>query len=273
LPIELHPIIDDTQARHIFVNDTFTLRCFVHIDIGVIIVIDWDHPDNHGHENGTKRVFKSVAETTRQLVNNNSYDTVAINITIVNATKDDEGLYRCNATDGNGRTFTATKRIVIFDEHLISSVNFTKDFHDPIIGEHEHDIHFTINAQAFPDISFIDLYWYKDNNPLSINTNDSHIQMNLVNLFDENRTQITLYIMSARPSDSGLYTLVGQTSWSSEQQRNESITNISIPVYIQGDIEILIENHQDFYQLNHTYELLCKSYGYPRPSIQWQWHP
>lgn len=114
LPIELHPIIDDTQARHIFINDTFTLRCFVHIDIGVIIVVDWDHPNNNHQQRHSERIFKSAAETTRQLVNNNSYDTVAINITIVNATKEDEGLYRCNATDGNGRTFSATKRIVIF---------------------------------------------------------------------------------------------------------------------------------------------------------------
>ncbi|KAH7643343.1 vascular endothelial growth factor receptor 3 [Dermatophagoides farinae] len=275
LPIELHPIIDDTQARHIFINDTFTLRCFVHIDIGVIIVVDWDHPNNNHQQRHSERIFKSAAETTRQLVNNNSYDTVAINITIVNATKEDEGLYRCNATDGNGRTFSATKRIVIFDEHLVSSINFTTDFHTPIIGEYGHDIQFTINAQAFPDISFIDLSWYKDGNELSsINTNNSHIQMNLMNLFNDNQTQITLYMISARPSDSGLYTLVGQTSWSSQQQRrNESMTNISIPVYIQGDIEILIENHQDFYRLNHSYELLCKSYGYPSPSIQWQWHP
>ncbi|KAH9412601.1 hypothetical protein DERP_006563 [Dermatophagoides pteronyssinus] len=275
LPIELHPIIDDQQARHIFINDTFTLRCFVHIDIGVIIVVDWDYPQQQ--PNQTKRIIKSSAETTRQLVNNNSYDTVAINITVLNATKNDEGIYRCNATDGNGRTFSTTKRIVIFDEHLVSSVNFTKDFHEPIIGECDHDIHFTIQAYAFPDISFINLFWYKDNNPLLINTNDSHIQMNLMNFSDENQTQITLYIISARPSDSGVYTLVGQTSWSSsqqQQQQNESITNkISIPVYIEGDIEILIENHQNFYQLNHTYELLCKSYGYPHPSIQWQWHP
>lgn len=156
-------------------------------------------------------------------------------------------------------------------------MNFTKDFHEPIIGECDHDIHFTIQAYAFPDISFINLFWYKDGNPLLINTNDSLIQMNLMNFSDENQTQITLYIISARPSDSGVYTLVGQTSWSSsqqQQQQNESITNkISIPVYIEGDIEILIENHQNFYQLNHTYELICKSYGYPHPSIQWQWHP
>ena len=95
-------------------NDRLINRCFVHIDIGVIIVVDWDHPNNNHQQRHSERIFKSAAETTRQLVNNNSYDTVAINITIVNATKDDEGLYRCNATDGNGRTFSATKRIVIF---------------------------------------------------------------------------------------------------------------------------------------------------------------
>lgn len=47
LPVDIHPIIDDTNARHIFENQTFTLRCFAHIDIGVIIVIDWEFPNRN----------------------------------------------------------------------------------------------------------------------------------------------------------------------------------------------------------------------------------
>lgn len=50
-------------------------------------------------------------------VNGNSYDTVAINITVVNATAEDQGEYRCNVTDGNGRTFTATKKLTIHGEN------------------------------------------------------------------------------------------------------------------------------------------------------------
>lgn len=40
-------MIDDTNARQILENQTFTLRCFVHIDIGVIIVIHWIYPNKN----------------------------------------------------------------------------------------------------------------------------------------------------------------------------------------------------------------------------------
>ena len=45
VPMELHPQIDDAKAKNVFVNQTFTLRCFVHIDLGVIIFMSWDVPD------------------------------------------------------------------------------------------------------------------------------------------------------------------------------------------------------------------------------------
>ena len=50
LPEDLHPLIDDSGARNVFHNTTFTLKCFVHIEIGVIIVIDWDIPNNNNNE-------------------------------------------------------------------------------------------------------------------------------------------------------------------------------------------------------------------------------
>jgi hypothetical protein len=30
-------MIDDSRAKNIFINSTFTLKCFVHIEVGVII--------------------------------------------------------------------------------------------------------------------------------------------------------------------------------------------------------------------------------------------
>lgn len=46
-PNDLNPMIDDFNARQVFVNDTFTLKCLVHIDIGVIVVIEWDYPNKN----------------------------------------------------------------------------------------------------------------------------------------------------------------------------------------------------------------------------------
>jgi len=45
LPVDIHPLIDDSRAKNIFMNSTFTLKCFVHIELGVIIVMSWDAPN------------------------------------------------------------------------------------------------------------------------------------------------------------------------------------------------------------------------------------
>lgn len=46
-PNDLNPMIDDFNVRQIFINETFTLKCLVHIDIGVIVVIEWDYPNKN----------------------------------------------------------------------------------------------------------------------------------------------------------------------------------------------------------------------------------
>ncbi len=43
--MELHPMIDDSRAKNIFINSTFNLKCFVRIERGVLIHISWDVPN------------------------------------------------------------------------------------------------------------------------------------------------------------------------------------------------------------------------------------
>lgn len=145
-----------------------------------------------------------------------------------------------------------------------TTINFTTDFdnNEPIISEHGDDVHFIITANAFPDISFIDLVWYKDEKRLHLD-NSSHYESNV---YTENQTSlISFLIQSSQASDSGIYTLVGSTS--------TTYANISIVLYIKGKPQIVIENILDFYELNHTYEIVCNSYGYPSTEVWWSWFP
>lgn len=50
LPVELHPIIDESEATNTFINGTFNLTCLVHIELGVIIVMNWDTPAKNVNE-------------------------------------------------------------------------------------------------------------------------------------------------------------------------------------------------------------------------------
>ncbi len=43
--MELHPMIDDSRAKNIFINSTFTLKCFVKGELGVMNDILWDVPN------------------------------------------------------------------------------------------------------------------------------------------------------------------------------------------------------------------------------------
>ncbi|KPM07133.1 hypothetical protein QR98_0056180 [Sarcoptes scabiei] len=260
LPFELHPIIDDTQAKSVFINQTLILKCFVHIDIGVIIVLDWDIPNR----NRSIRVIESKPETYRELVNNNSYDTVSINLTVFNVTLEDQGVYRCNATDGHGRIFSASKKIFIHDENLTSSINFTSDFNNeqPIITDFGHPLTLTVLAHAYPDISFIRLVWYKDGR--SIDLADTRFENSVI--ADTVPAQIILKIRSLRVSDSGIYLLQGVST--------NSISNFTVTIYVRGDSEIVIEEYRDFYKLNDSYEIYCKSFGYSKiTEIRWYWFP
>ena len=60
-----------------------------------------------------------MAETQRIELNGNSYDTVSRNLTITGAQMEDEGIYHCNVTDGNGRVFSASKKVTVYGICLI----------------------------------------------------------------------------------------------------------------------------------------------------------
>lgn len=259
LPSDIHPMIDDTNARQILENQTFTLRCFVHIDIGVIIVIHWIYPNKNA---ASKRITQSRIDTQRINVNGNSYDTVSVNLTVANATTADEGEYRCNAVDGNNRIFYTTKRIIILDKYLPPAINFTTELNTslPFVRDAGEDFRFVTLVNAYPDISLFNLTWYKDGEELQLNT--SHYQ---IETFSDMITQISFFIPSTVSSDSGEYVLVGNSSTAS--------ANISFTMYISGEPELVLENEHKFYTLNQSYEISCKSYSYPVGETWWSWLP
>lgn len=132
------------------------------------------------------------------------------------------------------------------------------------------NVELTVLAKAFPDINLIELSWYKDGELINIsnsgggsgggNNNGRHYQMEI---YSEQVDQINFRINQAIPSDSGLYTLVGNSS---------TVTaNISFAVLIVGDPEIIVTGSHDFYVEHNIYRLVCKSYSYPVANIWWQW--
>ncbi|KAJ6224976.1 hypothetical protein RDWZM_003521 [Blomia tropicalis] len=209
-----------------------------------------------------RRVTKSHIETTSSNVDGNSYHTVSLNMTVTNATIDDQGDYRCNVTDGNGRIFSMVKRINILDKHLPPTINFTTDFNTsiPLLHDKDEDVRFMVVVNAFPDISLFNLTWYKDDERLDLNT--PHYQ---IETFSDVSTQISFYIPKSRSFDSGIYTLVGNYSTAS--------ANISFTVLISGEPELILENVLDFYVVNQSYELICKSFAFPKGLVWWSWFP
>lgn len=201
-------------------------------------------------------------------------------MTVTNATIDDQGDYRCNVTDGNGRIFSMVKRINILgtfvfnkknivylfiyisDKHLPPTINFTTDFNTsiPLLHDKDEDVRFMVVVNAFPDISLFNLTWYKDDERLDLNT--PHYQ---IETFSDVSTQISFYIPKSRSFDSGIYTLVGNYSTAS--------ANISFTVLISGEPELILENVLDFYVVNQSYELICKSFAFPKGLVWWSWFP
>ncbi|XP_054166017.1 vascular endothelial growth factor receptor 1-like [Oppia nitens] len=258
LPVELHPLIDDSRAKNVFTNSTFTLKCFVHIELGVIIVITWDVPN----KNSLGRIAESLAETQRIEVNGNSYDTVSKNITISDVQIEDEGVYHCNVTDGNGRVFSASKKITVYENGLPPSYfNFSMDIDNekPLISKVGEMVRFVVDVLSFPDFESVHLFWYKNN--MLIEKTHKHYETGVSS--NGQYSQTYLEIKTIELEDSGTYILMGNTS--------DMTTNITMTLLVSGSPAIKMLNSLEFYEINKAYELECLAIGYPKALVWWKW--
>ncbi|RWS27211.1 Vascular endothelial growth factor receptor 3-like protein, partial [Leptotrombidium deliense] len=254
----LHPAINDDEAKHTFVNGSFSLTCVVHIDVGVLITMSWTHPVQDA-----SRVIETDAVTERVKSENLQSESVSKRLTVTNLKKEDEGLYYCNVTDATGHTYSRSKLITVYDMSYHSYVNFTMDLDNkkPVIQKVGEEVRFAVTVNAIPDISAVKMYWLKDGQRVaSANaTRDPRYQSKV------DKGQAVFTIDKVAMEDIAVYTLVGQT--------NDMQTNISIKLLVQGKPVIKILNTHHFYELNKEYQLNCSITAYPKPTLLWQWFP
>ncbi|CAG2106712.1 unnamed protein product, partial [Medioppia subpectinata] len=282
LPVELHPLIDDSRAKNVFINSTFTLKCFVHIELGVIIVITWDVP-NH---NTLERFTESMAETQRIELNGNSYDTVSKNLTITDAQMEDDGNYHCNVTDGNGRVFSTSKKVTVYENGLPPSyVNFSMDINNnkPLISKvgemlgNTSDMSTNISMHLLVSVIANQSGAYRcfatNDNTTTIHSQISFIVTDAINGFsiisstDEPtvREDISLTCKASVYNYTELNWIRKPLDGIIESEDEYNLTDISAPVMIESNMKDNVIEKTPYTQL----ELRCMVRGRPKPVITW----
>uniref|UniRef100_T1KQW4 receptor protein-tyrosine kinase n=2 Tax=Tetranychus urticae TaxID=32264 RepID=T1KQW4_TETUR len=276
----IRPIINTDDFVHI--NGTFSLTCIAHIEVGILITMAWSYPALH-----TEPAFSSSEENYRIIESESvthkngegSYETVSRKLTVINVTAEDEGNYYCNVTDAQGRLYTDVKYITVYNQSFQAFVNFStalsKTHFLVNVGE---TLKLVVNVHAIPDISSVQLVWFKDGSQLGLanrdkdtGKEDSNVKnplstqsTNPIKLrIDHNQAILTIAKLSMK--DTGVYTLVGNTT--------DMSTEISIVVEVKGQPYIEIINSQRFFHQNSSYNLTCAAIASPLPVISWSFFP
>ncbi|RWS12832.1 Vascular endothelial growth factor receptor 3-like protein, partial [Dinothrombium tinctorium] len=260
----LHPAINDDEAKHTFINGSFTLTCIVHIEVGVLITLSWTYPVKN-----SSRVVEGESVTERVRTDQTALETVSRRLTVHNLQKEDEGIYYCNVTDATGHMYYASKQISVFDVKYKSYVNFSMDLDvsKPVIINISLEAKFVVTVNAVPDVTAVKMFWLKDGkkiagvNGTQIEVEDLATKQNVQTMFMKGQAILT--IAKVTMEDIGVYTLVGSTP--------DMSTNISVKLLVQGPPLVKIQNTTQFHIMNKEYLLNCSVIAYPMPSVRWKW--
>ncbi|XP_053212116.1 vascular endothelial growth factor receptor 1-like isoform X2 [Panonychus citri] len=276
----IRPIINADEAKFAYINSTFSLTCIVHIEVGILITVAWSYPARDfepafsidGQSND--RVIESDSITQKSGEGSYQTETVARKLTVTQVKPEDEGYYYCNVTDAQGRVYSDVKYITVYDQSFQKSVNFStalsRTHFSLNVGE---VLKLVVNVHAIPDISSVQLFWFKDGNSLgpgnkdettSINpmlTSQPHSSVKLQ--IDANQAILTIDKLTMR--DTGVYTLVGNTT--------DMSAEISITVEVKGSPFVEITSREKFYNSTSSYNITCTALASPLPVINWSFFP
>ncbi|CAF1147431.1 unnamed protein product [Rotaria sordida] len=158
-------------------------------------------------------------------------------LTIVMATKDDEGFYECIGTNIAGEDIK-TAQLIYVEPPIVS----TENSHILVSPGHDIDLKCNVIGEAYPDIR-----WFRGNEPVTRHRISPNGQLHIR--------------LASEEEDSGNYTCFVQNTVGS------SSTSIRLDVGTKPTINIPVKEIQ--VEIDEQVQLICEVHGSPKPHIVW----
>ena len=254
----IKPLIDKSEANHVYINGSFSLNCLVHLELGILITLSWNYPNQD-----SKRIFESDPLTIKTGEGSQQLETVSRELKVTNVQPEDEGYYFCNVTDARGRLYSTSTYITVYDQSIPFSVTFSMDLNKThFVRKYTDSLQLVVNVHAIPNIDEVSLFWFKDSQQLGdakghskFQKDDSHYQMHM------ERNQAILRVDKLNMKDAGHYVLIGNTT--------NMTSNMSITLLVEGPPDVEILDSQSYYSIGKSYVLTCAAIATPLPEIKW----
>ncbi|KAK3099579.1 hypothetical protein FSP39_006473 [Pinctada imbricata] len=242
------------------IGSTFEIYCNVKVDKGVKIHFNWSYSSN---ENSDRvRYTRPIRDPVQTQF---AYDHIYSKLTVMNAGKKDEGVYRCITTTHDGKSKPIEKLVYIQDEpvliigeYSISSPSYsTNGLFYTVEGQGNVTIINTV--EAFPSFN---VTWYLNGAPIRIGGkeyNETKIE-----------SEYGIRIAKAARHHRGNYTAVLSNGFEWKSKSFYLVVKYAPAVTIQSS-KVMMDK---YYMISRPYNVECQVDSVPTPSsIYWQWQP
>ncbi|XP_078067464.1 vascular endothelial growth factor receptor kdr-like [Mustelus asterias] len=231
----------NTSARiKVLSGDTLSIKCTAKMPLNARPEFQWEYPGkavNRTHVIDKKREITSV------------YYSI---LTLKDIQRSDKGTYICKVLNKN--TSQTKTKVNVIDKPFIEGGFKIQSPLYAIAGGKPVKLAVKVNAFPTPEV-----FWYKNGKPITQNQT-CYIQ-----------NHYALKIMHVSKDDEGNYT-ISLTNKLHNLQKNLTITLrvlVKPQIYENG----LGLEKERFYQLGEKHKLTCTAFGFPSPTIHWQWQP
>ncbi|XP_011151926.1 vascular endothelial growth factor receptor kdr-like isoform X1 [Harpegnathos saltator] len=235
------PIIHEENLRHIIRGEDLRVNCTVEVQSSVKYLFNWTKiPPNNSSRMSTRLFNTKISD---------SLNSVTSEMTILNITDEDAGMYSCFITTLRGSKNTS-KRIELHDPQ-VRYVNITTQHGNTSYqAEKGGDIQWVVYVYGYPKPV---IQWFNPRGDEIINYNKYSV------IIDS--TSTVLRIKRLQVADTGIYTVVAKNNYTMKQ------INFTLEVMAKPLTELV--NIDTYYKPNETVNFVCAMLSYPRPDISW----
>ncbi|GAB6032659.1 hypothetical protein CHUAL_011537 [Chamberlinius hualienensis] len=248
-----NPLIDDSNAQHAILNDTFHLVCKAGVESGSMVFANWTYPSSIEPK---RIVISNTTANDRIGQNNFRYREISSMLTILNAKMSDQGIYKCTMIDHTGKKGFREKFVKIYDEP--GHITLTSDIKDLLmLPAGQSSVYMLVHVDAFPSPT---INWKKDGTLLYTGN-----KYDIATISERNNRNSRLTLKNLHTTDSGVYTIIAKNS------NLEKSYSIKLLVTEPPTVSLNASGYLVHY--NDSVTITCNASGSPLPKISWNFAP